>query len=134
MVSLPSEEQIPFDSLDRLVRVKMRPKGMAAYSRISDFVYEAAKDKNPISMDIADALSPENPQKIGIFTGASSPDHYPNGENDGPLGAVVLWAAFMKSERSGRWMRHLMVSISTTSMSMLVLMAALLWRRISPTR
>lgn len=90
MVSLPSEEQLPFDSLDRLVRVKMRPKGMSAYSQISDFVYDVARGNNPISMDIAEALAPDTPRKIGIFTGASSPDHYPNGENDGPLGAVVL--------------------------------------------
>ena len=90
MVSLPNEAQFPYENLDRLVRVKMRPRGMSTFYQISDFVYDIAKGPNPISMDIAVALDPSQPQKIGLFTGASSPDHYPNGENDGPLGTIVL--------------------------------------------
>ena len=84
MVSLPNEAQFPYENLDRLVRVKMRPRGMSTFYQISDFVYDIAKGPNPISMDIAVALDPSEPKKIGLFTGASSPDHYPNGENDGP--------------------------------------------------
>ena len=90
MVSLPNEAQFPYENLDRLVRVKMRPRGMSTFYQISDFVYDISKDTNPISMDIAIALDPTEPKNIGLFTGASSPDHYPNGENDGPLGTIVL--------------------------------------------
>ena len=90
MVSLPNEAQFPYENLDRLVRVKMRPRGMSTFYQISDFVYDISKNTNPISMDIAIALDPTEPKNIGLFTGASSPDHYPNGENDGPLGTIVL--------------------------------------------
>ncbi|MQF69047.1 DUF4392 domain-containing protein [SAR202 cluster bacterium AD-804-J14_MRT_500m] len=96
MVSLPTEEQFPYENLDRLSRVKMRPRGMSAFYQISDFVYHAAKGSNPISMDIAMALDPVAPKTIGIFTGACSPEHYPNGENDGPLGTIVLANALLK--------------------------------------
>ena len=78
------------------MRVKMRPKGMAQFYLVSDYIYYAAKGDNPISMDIATALAPQESKKIGMFTGASSPDHYPNGENDGPLGTIVLANALRK--------------------------------------
>ncbi len=96
MTWLPTEEQFPYDNLDRLVRVKMRPKGMAQFYLVSDYIYYAAKGDNPISMDIAAALAPTESKSIGMFTGASSPDHYPNGENDGPLGTIVLANALRK--------------------------------------
>ena len=90
MIGMPTEDQFPYDNLDRLVRVKMRPKGMAQYYLISDYVYWAARGESPISYDIARSLDPRQSKRVGIFTGASSPEHYPNGENDGPLGTIVL--------------------------------------------
>lgn len=96
MVTIPSEDEYPFENLDRLVRVVMRPKGMSAKSLLNQLLYTQAKRKAPISYDIAKALDPKQLLSIGIFTGASDPAHYPNGENDGPLGTIVLAEALRK--------------------------------------
>ena len=96
MTMIPTEEQYPYENLDRLVSVAMRPRGMAATGAPNAFLYQQAKGDNPISFDIARALDPASPRDIGIFTGASDPTHYPNGENDGPLGSIVLAEALRK--------------------------------------
>ena len=96
MTLIPTEDQYPYDNLDRLVSVAMRPRGMAVTGAPNAFLYEQARGNSPISLDIARALDPASARKIGIFTGASDPTHYPNGENDGPLGSVVLAGALRK--------------------------------------
>ena len=85
-MTIPTEQQYPYENLDRLVRVVMRPKGMSAKSLLNALLYAQARRDAPISYDIACALDPATPRTVGIFTGASEPEHYPNGENDGPLG------------------------------------------------
>ena len=96
MITIPTDVQYPYENLDRLVCVAMRPKGMAALGAANAYLYQQAKGIDPISYDIARALDPASPREIGIFTGASDPDHYPNGENDGPLGSIVLAEALRK--------------------------------------
>ena len=96
MTAIPTEEQYPYENLDRLVYVAMRPRGMAATGASNAFLYQQARGTDPISLDIARALDPASPRRIGIFTGASDPTHYPNGENDGPLGSIVLAGALSK--------------------------------------
>ena len=96
MRTIPTEEQYPYENLDRLVCVAMRPRGMSVFGAANAFLYERAKGSGPISLDIARSLDPASPREIGIFTGASDPDHYPNGENDGPLGSIVLAEALRK--------------------------------------
>ena len=89
-MTIPTEAQYPYENLDRLVRVVMRPKGMSAKSLLNALLYAEARGDAPISYDIACALDPATPRTVGIFTGASEPEHYPNGENDGPLGTIML--------------------------------------------
>ena len=89
-MTIPTEEQYPYENLDRLVRVVMRPKGMSAKSLLNALLYDEARRSAPISHDIVRALDPAKPRNVGIFTGASDPGHYPNGENDGPLGTIML--------------------------------------------
>ena len=97
---MPTEKQYPYENLDRLVRVVMRPRGMAARSLLNEYFYQQAQGDAPIAYDIVQALDPARPKQIGIFTGASDPTHYPNGENDGPLGAVVLAEALRRQGHS----------------------------------
>ncbi len=96
MVAMQQEEQYPYENLDRLVSVVMRPHGLSSKSLLNNLLYEQAKTRYPISYDIVKALSPELKRRVGIFTGASDPTHYPNGENDGPLGTIVLGEALRK--------------------------------------
>jgi hypothetical protein len=53
-------------------------------------LYNLARGENPISYGAGQALVALPPSKVGIFTGAVVPEWLPNGENDGPLGALVL--------------------------------------------
>jgi hypothetical protein len=96
MVTIHNEDQYPYENLDRLVSVVMRPQGLSSKSLLNSLLYQQAKSDYPISYDIVNALSPELTRKIGIFTGASDPTHYPNGENDGPLGTIILAEALRK--------------------------------------
>src|SRR5262249_12120089 len=51
----------------------------------------ARGDGQPLAYQIAvRLLQLPRGARVGILTGASVPDFLPNGENDGPLGAVVL--------------------------------------------
>lgn len=80
--------KIACENIDRLVNVGIRAPGMPRGAMVE--VYDAAKDENAISYDIAQSLLGNLGARIAIFTGATVPDHLPNGENDGPMGAIVL--------------------------------------------
>lgn len=86
--------KISCENIDRLVNVSIRSPGMPRGAM--NLLYDAAKDDNAISYDIAMALLQNREKRMAIFTGASVPDHLPNGENDGPMGAIVLARALEK--------------------------------------
>lgn len=77
-----------WDNIDRAVTISFRPIGLsrAAVGKL----YDLARQDAPISYEIASGLLRQPGAHVGILTGASVPDFLPNGENDGPLGAVVL--------------------------------------------
>lgn len=83
--------KIACENIDRLVNVGIRPPGMPRSAM--NKLYDAAKGENAISYDVAQALLAQPDAKVAIFTGASVPEHLPNGENDGPMGAIVLGRA-----------------------------------------
>jgi len=82
------------ENIDQLVTVSIRPPGMPR--GVSQALYRAARQSRPISLEIAEALLGLRGARVGIFTGASVPDHLPHGENDGPLGAVALARAMSR--------------------------------------
>lgn len=86
--------KISCENIDRLVNVSIRAPGMPRGAM--NLLYDAAKDESAISFDIANALLANKDKRIAIFTGASVPEHLPNGENDGPMGAIVLARALEK--------------------------------------
>lgn len=79
------------ESIDLLSLVVIRPPGMPRGS--IGPLYRASRKDKPLTYEIAKALLEERGSTIGIFTGAVVPKYLPNGENDGPLGSVVLGRA-----------------------------------------
>lgn len=77
-----------YDTIDRIVTVTMQPQGDKRGRK--SVLYELARGENPISYEAARALNEIRGAKVGIMFGAAVPVHMPKGENDGPLGAVVL--------------------------------------------
>lgn len=86
--------EIACENIDQLVTISIRPPGMPR--GVSQALYHAARQSRPISSEIAEALLAARGARVGVFTGASVPDHLPRGENDGPLGAVVLARALSR--------------------------------------
>lgn len=86
--------KIGCENIDRLVNVSIRSPGMPRGAMTE--LYDAAKGENAISYDIVQSLLAKPGARIAIFTGASVPNHLPNGENDGPMGSAVLGRALEK--------------------------------------
>ena len=84
----PSAEAA-YENLDRLSCLELQ--GAALPHGVKTGLYEAAREAEgrPLTLAAAELLD-RPPAHIGIVTGAAVPDHMPAGENDGPLGAVVL--------------------------------------------
>jgi hypothetical protein len=78
------------EAVDRAATLSFRPVGLSR-GAIPALYGLARDDGPPLSYQIAVRLL-ELPDgaEVGILTGAAVPDFLPNGENDGPLGAVVL--------------------------------------------
>ncbi len=81
------------DSVDRLVTVEMRNRGMPAGKIIP--LYDAARAEcggEPLAFRAASSLLSRTRRhdNVLIVTGAGSGPLIPNGENDGPVGAAVL--------------------------------------------
>ena len=78
-----------YANLDRLSCLEIQ--GAALPHGVKTGLYEAAREAEGRPLTLAGAeLLDRPPARIGIVTGAAVPDHMPAGENDGPLGSVVL--------------------------------------------
>ena len=78
-----------YANLDRLSCLEIQ--GAALPHGVKTGLYEAAREAEGRPLTFAGAeLLDRPPAHIGIVTGAAVPDHMPAGENDGPLGSVVL--------------------------------------------
>lgn len=88
------ESHIAFvgENLDRLVSLEMRPQGKS--QGVIRQLYDAARAKQgePITTLAARLLTERVHEGDVVFitTGAGIPDHLPQGETDGPLGAAAL--------------------------------------------
>lgn len=83
------------ENIDRLQCMELQ--GRALPRGLKGPLYELARAAHdePLVLAAAKMLN-EGPRHIGIVTGAAVPGHMPVGENDGPLGAVVLANALMR--------------------------------------
>jgi hypothetical protein len=78
-----------FESLDRLVTLEMRPRGLPV--GIVPRLYEVARGTDePRSLASARALLSCQGSSIAIVTGVVAEGFLPKGETDGPIGAGVL--------------------------------------------
>ena len=84
-----------YANLDRLSCLEIQ--GAALPHGVKTGLYEAAREAEgrPLTLAAAELLD-RPPARIGIVTGAAVPDHMPAGENDGPLGSVVLAQALVR--------------------------------------
>jgi hypothetical protein len=80
--------EIACENIDRLVTTEVRGRGFPR--GIIYKLYEAAREKHPITFEMGQVLLKAEGKKIGITTGSIVPKYYPYGENDGPIGAMVL--------------------------------------------
>lgn len=91
---LVAENLATWDNIDRAVTVSFRPKGLSRGA--IGVLYAAARGERPIAYEIASELLKQRGAYVGILTGASVPQFLPKGENDGPLGAIVLASALRR--------------------------------------
>ena len=94
-MSAPTIDHIAFDNIDRLINVEMRsgtlPRGLKWT------MYEIARNVSPLPLVAAAALALNGPPgRVLIAGGAAVPGHMPVGENDGPIGSVVLARALVR--------------------------------------
>ena len=84
-----STDEVAYANLDQLLCLEIQ--GAALPYGVKTGLYEAAREAEgrPLTLAAAELLD-RPPVRIGIVTGAAVPDHMPAGENDGPLGSVVL--------------------------------------------
>ena len=85
-----------YANLDRLSCLEIQ--GAALPHGVKTGLYEAAREAEgrPLTLAAAELLD-RPPARIGIVTGAAVPEHMPAGENDGPLGSVVLAQALVRT-------------------------------------
>ena len=87
--TVESIAEAAYANLDRLSCLEIQ--GAALPHGVKTGLYEAARDAEGRALTLAGAeLLDRPPAHIGIVTGAAVPDYMPAGENDGPLGSVVL--------------------------------------------
>lgn len=87
--------KIVCENIDRLITTESRLPSLVRGT--THKLYNAARQNHlPLTYQIAKviikSIKDKIPEKlkVGIFTGVWHPEHLPDGENDGPIGAVVL--------------------------------------------
>lgn len=88
-------DEIAFDNLDRLINVEMRGGGLPRGLKWTMFTI--AREAAGMSLVAAAALEfDREPASVLLVSGAAVPEHMPVGENDGPIGTVVLARTLMR--------------------------------------
>ncbi len=84
-------DSIACENIDRVMNIEMRGPGTLPRG-IKWNMYQMARRITdvPLTQAAALLLYLESPKRILIVSGAAVPQHMPVGENDGPLGSVVL--------------------------------------------
>lgn len=82
-------DAVAFDNLDRLINIEMRGPGLPRGLKWTMFML--AREAAGMSLVAAAALEfDRTPARVLLVSGAAVPGHMPVGENDGPIGTVVL--------------------------------------------
>lgn len=92
--SQPSDT-IAFDNIDRLINVEMRSRGLPRGAKWT--MFEIAREAADLPLVAAAALEFDRPPaRVLLLSGAAVPQYMPVGENDGPIGTVVLARALKR--------------------------------------
>ena len=87
--------KIAFENIDRLMSLEFQ--GSALPYGVKAALYDAARTVHHLPLVREAALILKRaPCIIGAVTGAQVPDKMPLGENDGPLGSVIIAKALRK--------------------------------------
>jgi hypothetical protein len=88
-------DTVAFDNIDRLINVERRSRGLPRGLKWP--MFEMAREVAGGPLVLAAALEFDRPPaRVLILSGAAVPDHMPVGENDGPIGSVVLARALVR--------------------------------------
>ncbi len=91
---MPEADTIAADNIDRVMNIEMRRRGLPRGKNWLMFEMAREMARAPLVLAGARVLD-RNPCRVLILTGAAVPDHMPVGENDGPIGTVVLAKALV---------------------------------------
>jgi hypothetical protein len=83
------------ENIDRLQCMELQGRGLPRGIKLPLYELARAAHDRPLVLAAARMLIGA-PRHVGIVTGAAVPVHMPVGENDGPLGAVVLARALLR--------------------------------------
>ncbi|MDB5954037.1 glutamate cyclase domain-containing protein [Ramlibacter sp.] len=87
-------DTIAFENLDRLLNVEMRSRLLPRGAKWT--MYQLARQVTGMSLVHAAArVFDRPPARVLLVSGAAVPGHMPVGENDGPIGTVVLARALV---------------------------------------
>ena len=106
MTDIPHEgpgtvDLIAFENLDRLLNVEMRSRGLPRGAKWP--MYLMAREYAGMPLVFAAAREFDRaPARVLLVSGAAVPGHMPVGENDGPIGTVVLTRALVAMGHSVR--------------------------------
>jgi hypothetical protein len=85
----PTVDAIACENIDRLMNVEMRSRGLPRGARWA--MYQMAREAAGMPLVHAAAREFDRPPaRVLLVSGAAVPGHMPVGENDGPIGTVVL--------------------------------------------
>lgn len=88
-------DTVAFDNIDRLINVEMRSRGLPRGLKWP--MFQMAREAAGMSLVAAAALEfDRTPARVLLVSGAAVPEHMPVGENDGPIGTVVLARALRR--------------------------------------
>lgn len=83
------------ENIDRLQCMELQGRGLPRGIKFPLYELARAAHDRPLVLAAAELLNAA-PRHVAIVTGAAVPVHMPVGENDGPLGAVVLARALRR--------------------------------------
>jgi hypothetical protein len=87
-------DHIAFENLDRLLNVEMRSRSLPRGAKWT--MYQMARERAGMPLVYAAAREFDRaPARVLLVSGAAVPGYMPVGENDGPIGTVVLTRALV---------------------------------------
>lgn len=95
-LAVPPEWRVACENIDLLLRLEMRPRGLAQGTVPMLYEFARRSTAEPLCAVAAREIIGRAGRTAVIFTGMVIPRYMPRGETDGPVGAIVLARALEK--------------------------------------